>query len=337
MDSANGLAAINLGRLAPVPVRSVWPDEARHFTPWLADNLDALGEALGMELQLEAVERAVGPFRADILARDLRGGDEDLVLIENQFGITDHDHAGKLLTYAAGLRPRTVIWIAETFRDEHRAAIEHLNEITREEYRFFAVTVQAMRIGDHPPVAPHFTVVARPNDWSRQVVGRKAEAAADLSDGERRILDYWTRCLEVLASRFPNLRRPTPRRRTDQRIEGVRSTDPSVTIYGNLGKQKLRLEVYLDESLAKAAYDHLHAHRASIDNAFGSELSWERCDNIRASKIAAVLPGVSIYDPADWPRQHEWLVEAYSRLRPANAPYVDSLDVERLVAASQTE
>ena len=138
-----------LGRLVSVPLREVWPHEANDFTPWLAkkENLSLLAETLQLsDLQLQDTEVAVGSFYIDILARDIEGR---VVVIENQFGPTDHTHLGQIMTYVAGQEGRaTVIWIAEKFRDEHRAAIDWLNTATNEDFDFFAVEVEALRIAE---------------------------------------------------------------------------------------------------------------------------------------------------------------------------------------------
>jgi len=83
---------MHISRLESVSLRELWPDEARDFTTWLAENLDFLGEALGMELSLVEQEAAAGPFSADILAED---GSGNPVVIENQLG--------KLITYLSNL------------------------------------------------------------------------------------------------------------------------------------------------------------------------------------------------------------------------------------------
>jgi hypothetical protein len=142
--------AKTLGRLEKIELRDIWRTEAMDFTPWLAqsENLALLGEALGMELEIEAQERNVGPFRADILCKDALDG--SWVLIENQLEHTDHTHLGQLLTYAAGLHAATIVWVAGRFTDEHRAALDWLNEVTGEKFRFFGVEVELWRIGSSP-------------------------------------------------------------------------------------------------------------------------------------------------------------------------------------------
>ena len=148
-----------MGRVERVEVRSVWPDEAQDFTPWLAENLALLGNELELDLELVESEAAVGDFSLDILAKDKRSGRP--VAIENQLGRSDHQHLGQLLTYAAGHDAGTVVWIASGFRDKHRLAVEWLNRGTNEEIDFYAVEVSVIRIGDSLP-APLFQMVARP-------------------------------------------------------------------------------------------------------------------------------------------------------------------------------
>jgi hypothetical protein len=156
-----------LSRLQPVDLREAWKNESADFTPWLAskENLPLLGEALGIELELESTEKSVGPFFADILCRV--PGSDQWVLIENQLEQTDHTHLGQIITYAAGLNAVTVIWVARKFVEQHRAALDWLNEVTGEGTNFFGVEVELWRIGDSQ-MAPKFNVVSRPNSWVKQ-------------------------------------------------------------------------------------------------------------------------------------------------------------------------
>ena len=137
----------NLGRLEQIALRSIWVTEAGDFTPWLAqdDNLRLLGDTIGIELELETQEKAVGPFSADILCKDT--ANDSWVLIENQLERTDHIHLGQLLTCAAGLQAVTIVWIARRLTEEHRAALDWLNEITEEKFRFFGLEIEVWRIG----------------------------------------------------------------------------------------------------------------------------------------------------------------------------------------------
>ena len=160
------MVTTRLGRLGRVDLREEWKTEAQDFTPWLAqaENLAVLSETLNLDLETAGQEASVGPFRADILCRDTL--DDSWVLIENQLERTDHTHLGQLLTYAAGLQTVTIIWVAATFTDEHRAALDWLNEITDERFRFFGLEVELWRIGNSP-AAPKFNIVSKPNEWVR--------------------------------------------------------------------------------------------------------------------------------------------------------------------------
>jgi hypothetical protein len=135
------VVGISLGRLERVDPREIWTSESADFTPWLAmpDNLAVLGDTIGLDMEVEAQEKEVGPFRADILCKDLRTG--NWVLIENQLERTDHGHLGQLLVYASGLKAVTIVWIASQFTDEHRATLDWLNAITDEEFQFFGLEI----------------------------------------------------------------------------------------------------------------------------------------------------------------------------------------------------
>ena len=177
----------DLGRLEHVNVRTVWPSESANFTPWLSqpENLALLGRTLNLDLVTEAVEKSVGTFSADLVCRNLE--DNSRVLIENQFSYTDHDHLGKLLTYAGGLQAQTVIWLSELIRPEHRAALDWLNEISLEDVQFFGLEIELWKIRDSIP-AVKFNIVSKPNDWSRSVALRGRGEPTELQELQA---EYW--------------------------------------------------------------------------------------------------------------------------------------------------
>jgi hypothetical protein len=135
---------ISLGRLEHVDARTVWQSEPRDFTPWLAQNLGLLGEALGLDLELVQMEAPVGNYACDIEAKETNSGRR--VIIENQLESTDHTHLGQLVTYAAGLDAAVIVWIATSVRDEHREAIDFLNRHTREAVDFFVIALELVRM-----------------------------------------------------------------------------------------------------------------------------------------------------------------------------------------------
>ena len=169
-----------LGTLESDDLRKAWEHEAHDFTPWLAQNLDRLGAELGVELELEGTEIQVGPYRADIVARDPT--DDSTVLIENQLEPANLQHLGQVLAYLAGLRAETVVWIAKSFDQAHLSAIRWLNDRTDDPYAFFAVRVRVVKIGESP-LAPVFDVLEQPNDWDRARQGDGCGAVISAKEG----------------------------------------------------------------------------------------------------------------------------------------------------------
>ena len=192
-----------LSKLERVPLRVAWRHEAADFTPWLAEeeNLALPADSLGLsELTLVATEHPVGEFKLDVLC----SSNEETVIIENQLEKTNHGHLGQILTYAAGTDARIVIWIAESFRSEHKAALEYLNEHATEELNFFAVEIELWRIGDSP-LAPKFEVVVRPNDWVK-AEREQTRAASHATPTKQRQLRLWTKLVDKIGNKVPHIR-----------------------------------------------------------------------------------------------------------------------------------
>ena len=297
-----------LGRLQRVDLRTVWTSEPTQFTPWLAraENLEILGETLGLELELESVEKEVGSFRADIVCKDIGAGSS--VLIENQLEQTDHDHLGKLLTYAAGLQAVTVVWLTERFRDEHRAALDWLNDITHEDSRFFGIEIELWRIGESP-AAPKFNIVSMPNDWSRSVA-HAARKADDAKLSELRLMqrNYWTGLLEGLNT-------------TDGPIRGNRKPQPQSWMHFGIGvggfhlgavmntwDKFIRVELYIAGEDAEQRLVLLEGQKDEIEEELGYTLEWgDQSPTARDRRIAYYRRDIDPENETDWPRQHEWL------------------------------
>ena len=160
---------MSLGKLEQVDLRDIWGYEASGFTPWMAkdENLAQLGQTINMKLDMVGQEQDIGLLRVDILCKD--SSTQDYVIIKIQLENTNHTHLGQILACAAGLKARTVVWIANQFTEEHRAAFDWLNNISQEGFQFFALEVELWRIGDSPP-APKFNIVSKPNKWQRSVI-----------------------------------------------------------------------------------------------------------------------------------------------------------------------
>lgn len=312
----------DLGRLRRVELRDIWRSEAQDFTPWLAgeSNIGLLGEALGIELEVEAVERNVGPFRADILCKDTQN--ENWVLIENQLERTDHTHLGQLLTYAAGLEAVTVVWISARVADEHRAAMDWLNDITESGVRFFALEVELWKIGDSQ-AAPKFNVVSKPNDWFRSSQQAKtAIEAGELTPTRKLQLDYWTGVEDLLASRKSrvNAIRPQAYQWMGHSIgkAGVNLNTAMVVRDGYV-----RVELYLTGPTAKHYYSQLASYRSEIDQQI-PDLYWQELPEGNDSRISAAL-SCDLTDEDDWPRQHVWVVDMLIQFDQVFRPLVAKL------------
>lgn len=302
-----------LGRLQPVDIRTVWLHEARDFTPWLLENADVLGEALGMNLVLSAAEHRVGGYALDLIGEDEATG--DVVIVENQLEPSDHSHLGQILTYAGGTDPVNVVWIATVFREEHRAALEWLNERTNERTRFFAIQVSSVRIGDSVP-APLLSLVVRPNDWGKQV---RAAAASDTTPTFRSGLyrQFWASFLDRVRMEFPawtNARVATSANwmNLPSGIGGL--------LYGvSFGRQGLSSELYFGDAAAEVnelRFAAAERHKVEVEAAYGQPLSWEPLPGKKASRVAHYRPG-NIDDRDGWDEYIGWLIDSQSRLRRA--------------------
>ena len=316
--------SISLGRLERVDVRDIWQTEAQDFTPWLArpENMSVLADVLDMDLEIEAQEKNVGPFRADILCKDTT--DESWVLIENQLERTDHTHLGQLMTYAAGLQAVTIVWVSTRFTDEHRAALDWLNEITDDKFRFYGLEVELWRIGDSP-AAPKFNVISQPNQWSRSVgtAARRLETG-DLSDTRTLQLKFWTQLVEVLKN-HPAIRVSKPRPQHWYQISIGRA---GFFVSATLDKRRSRfgVELYLGGDDAKAHFHLLLRDRMGIENELGVTLDWQELPNRTASRIITFKESCDPSDEERWPEYQRWVVDTLERFESVFRGRVRSLD-----------
>jgi len=316
-----------LGHLTRVDLREIWTSEAVHFAPWLAreENLAVLADTLGMELELEAQEKSVGPFRADLLCKDI--GSDEWVLVENQLERTDHGHLGQLLTYASGLEAVTIVWIAARFTEEHRSTLDWLNKITDERFRFFGLEVELWRIGDSP-AAPKFNVVSKPNDWSRSVAqAARAIDESELSDTRLMQRAYW----EAFNNALDAAGGPVMGGNRKPQLRHVMGYSIGRSRFGVIAamirpKRQVRANLYIRGENAKAFYSLLQEQKEVIEQEFGGPLSWEELR--QDCRIAAYLDDVDALDEADWPRQHAWLVENLNKLHRVFADRVRALDLD---------
>jgi hypothetical protein len=321
------MSAAGLGRLQKVELREAWTNEADDFTPWLAlpENIKLLGEAIQLDLAVEAQEKEVGPFRADIVCRDLADPGA-LVLIENQLECTDHKHLGQLLTYAAGLHAVTIVWLAERFTDEHRAALDWLNEVTGEDVNFFGLEIELWRIGNSP-VAPKFNVVSQPNPGSEAA----RIAVSGETEGKQLQFAFWTAFSTYLSDARSTLSiRPKPRAARGLALGRVGFSVCAVALLSpeteSSEKGELRVEVAINHPQARAFYDLLVEQKEQIEVAVGESLVWHSTPNARRCRIY-LQRTADISDRAQWPEQHAWLKSKLEALDRVFRPIVRQLNL----------
>lgn len=310
-----------LGKLQRINLREAWKHEAAEFTPWLAhpDNLALLADHLGLtDLEVVGVEQWVGDFKLDILCSD----DSGQVIIENQLEKTNHAHLGQILTYAAGVDAKKVIWVAESFRTEHVAALDFLNQHTTEELSFFAVEVELWRIGDSP-LAPSFNVVVKPNDWAK--TGREnAKAATTTTPTKQRQLRFWTEWSAWLQTKSSSVRpqKPLPQHWTNIAL-GRSGIHLAATV--NSRESRIGMEVYIDHANSKSMFKQLQEQQAAIEAALKVKLQWNELPDGHACRILHVRPESPLEDDAQWPTYFAWLEDAGARMATVFRPLVKAL------------
>ena len=316
---------IDLSSIDRVDLREVWPNEAVDFTPWLAENISRLGQALGIDLELQETEAAVGGYSLDLLATDTNGS--RTVVIENQLEPTNHDHLGKLLTYAAGLDANIVVWLTKEFRDEHRQALDWLNQHTDEETDFFGVTVEAWKIDGSRP-APHFNLVATPNGWRKEAVKRSRGERTTSARQERYRL-FFQQLIDTLREKhqFTNAKKASP-------VNWYSFTTGYSRIgYGaNFGGQKeARVEVYIDypdgERNLRLLKD-LSQHKDHIESELALSLDWQRLESRRACRIVATREGSIDDDTTALAQTQIWMINTLLDFKRVFDPLLASLTTE---------
>lgn len=302
--------SMRIGRIQEVDLRSVWPHEAQSFTPWLEENPDELGELLGLDLDLQK-EHPIGSFSLDLLGTDLNTGRS--VIIENQLEKSNHSHLGQLLTYAGGIRPQIVIWIAKEIREEHRAALVWLNSVTDNETHFFGVEVKAVKIGDSLP-APMLDLVVEPNVWSKTIRGQAEKAGK--SARFQAYGEFWEFLISELANKYPQL---------SDRTAWARSYFPTFTGITDLplnfvfSSKGLRAELYFgsrDPELSSARFEAAARVQESLQDMASNQLVFESMEGRKASRISMHgIPDADVELRNEWSEYVAWFDGAFTSLK----------------------
>ena len=277
---------MKLGKLTEVNIRELWRHEQYDFSEWLSKdaNLEMLSDEIGLTLTDVSKEVFVGSYRCDLVAKDETTGIK--VIIENQLEATNHDHLGKLITYASGLDANVIIWIVKEAREEHRSAIEWLNNNTTKDISFFLMEIHAYKIEDSVP-APKFVIIEKPNDFVKTANASINNRELSKSQAER--LTFWNRFNEVLISKNKpfNVRKATTDHWYDVAL-GTSEAHISITLVNKM--KSIGIEVYINDN--KELFDKLYSEAEAIQDELNFTMEWQRLDNKKASRIIYYISGL---------------------------------------------
>lgn len=297
------------GRLEPVDIKSSWPREDSDFTPWLAneDSLVLLGDTLGLELELVETEKGVGAFRADIVCKDTADG--SFVLIENQLERTDHTHLGQILTYAAGLSAVTIVWIASRFREEHRAALDWLNENTNDKLEFFGLEIELWRIGNSLP-APKFNMVCKPNDWVKGAIRRILDSP-EITPTKALQQEFWQYFRDHCDGKGFHFKptKASPHHWMDMAVGKTGYNIAAIASRWNSSEStydswEIRAEFAV--SNAETHFAPFDESRQAIEEELGFQLNWHNPEDKKMAR-AWIGTKANLFDKSSWAEACEWL------------------------------
>ena len=303
-----------LGKLEKVDVRKVWEHEARDFSAWLAkpENLEMLGEQIGIEIEPLGTEVEMGSFRIDILGRE--PNTDERIIIENQLEQTNHDHLGKVITYAAGLDARYLIWIVKDVRDEHLKAIEWLNEHLDDSIRCFLIKIEVWQIGDSKP-APRFDVISVKNDWVATV--KKTVAATEVSSLKLKQQEFWEKLAIYIRLKDSSIKIQTPR---PQHWLDFSMGNSMCHIVLSMNSQKNLFSAHVYINTDKDLWEHLKSYTTEINSVVGEEVKW--WESSKASGGGINLQAGDVFDHAKEDEYFKWLYESLVHLKKALIPHI---------------
>ena len=310
------MSTVKIGKLTEVDVRDLWKHEQYDFSNWLAkeENIKLLDDEIGLTLMDINKEVYIGSYRCDLVAKDETTG--QIVIIENQLEATNHDHLGKIITYAAGLDAKTIIWIVKEAREEHKAAIEWLNNNSSEEIGFFLIELHAYKINDSLP-APMFKVVEKPNNFTKTSKQNYSDKELNRSQNER--LMFWEEFNTVIVAKGKpfSVRKPT----TDHWYDVAIGTSEAHLAINLVNKEnKIVLELYILDN--KNLFDHIYEDKEKIENTLQMSFSWERLDGKKASRIKHDVLGLDFSDHSNYLQLMDECIEKILKMRDVFKKYV---------------
>lgn len=302
-----------LGRLEEVNIRELWIHEQYDFSNWVAkkENIELLNDTVGLTLTNLEKEVYVGSYRCDLVAMDETTGMK--VIIENQLESTNHDHLGKIITYASGLDASVIIWIVKEAREEHKSAIEWLNNNMVKEISFFLLEIKAYKIGDSLP-APMFRIVEKPNDFIKSVINDR-----ELSKRHADRLNFWTEFNKVVTEHGKpfNIRKAGTGHWYDVAI-GTSDAYISITLVNRDGY--IGVELYIPDS--KDLYDNIFKYKDEIEDKLDFDIFWERMDDKKASRIKSSISGLNFNNQTNYPELMDKVIERVVKMRDAFKGYI---------------
>ena len=283
-----------IGKLEEVDIRELWKHEQYDFSEWLSkkENIENLNDILGLTLVDISKETYVGSYRCDLFAKDETTGIK--VIIENQLEMSNHDHLGKIITYASGLDARVIVWIVKEAREEHRSAIEWLNNNTNSNINFFLIEIHAYKIGNSDN-APMFQVIEQPNDFIKNNKSTNSNDTMNKSQSQR--LEFWNQFNNVLIERGKtfNVRKAT----TDHWYNvAIGTSDAHIDITLVNKDSVIGVELYITDN--KELFDKLYQRKDEIENDLGLKLDWRRLNNSKASRIVTFIKGLNFDDHGNY-------------------------------------
>ena len=312
-----------LGRIKTIPLKDVFKKEDKDFTPWLNENLDTLGDKLNLDIIDGNIEEGVGSFNCDIIAKD--SNSNKVVIIENQFGTTNHDHLGKILTYSAVKEASIIIWIAENFREEHAKTLEWLNESvsTDSDLSFFGMEIKVIKIHQSPP-APDFNIIVKPNDWERSV----KLSSQPMSVSEKNYLKFFIGLVNAYGSKHPRWRKVKPRPQSWLGFSAGKSGLQFTWAFksGN----RFSVELYIDtrdKNENERVFEELSSHRVKIEQEI-KNLSWEKLIERRACRIGVyknIKASIRDLSESDYPDIFKWATETMTLFSSVFSRYIKKL------------
>ena len=293
---------MELGKFKKIELREVWGSEPRDFTKWLAkkENIALLSDELGLDIEVVQTEAGVGDFSVDILAKET--DTDKKVIIENQLESTDHDHLGKLITYAAGYDAVYIIWIVKEVRDEHKRAIDWLNEHTDENIFLFIVKIELWQI-ENSPIAPKFKIISEANDWAKVI--KSSSGKGEFSEVELTQYDYWNKFKEYGQANKTSL----PLRKTSPKhwyTISIGNSFAYLSLTLNSRDTLIGCELYIPDS--KETYKKLLNSKNEIEKEIGTKLDWQELPERKASRIELTKKS-DFYKTEDWNEYFKWMIE----------------------------